>query len=102
MPRISPAVLCLILSAAWSFAAPPADHIAPITAVELAIAPDLGAMEAQFGKTQLARLYHDPSMQAFFDGHGAELFGLFELPDAIGLKWDTLKTLAGGPLASAS
>src|SRR4051812_44875996 len=83
-------------------AAPPPETVAPVTTVELAVAPNLDLLEAQFGRTQLARIYHDPSTQAFFDGHGAELFGLFELPDAIGLKWDTLKALAGGPLASAS
>src|SRR5262249_32636600 len=33
---------------------------------------------------------------------GPELFGLFELPDAVGIKWASLKQISGGPIASIS
>lgn len=98
--------LSLAFTLAFAFlprttAAPP-ECVAPINTVELAVVPDLAALEKHFGRSQLAKIYTDPSMRAFFDGHGPELLGLFELPDAIGLKWEQVKPLAGGSLASAS
>jgi hypothetical protein len=83
-------------------AAPPPERIAPANAVEMTIAPDPGTLDAHFGKTQFARIYADPAMLAFFGNAGAELFGLFELPDAVGIRWASLKQISGGPLASIS
>src|SRR5258708_7350155 len=95
-------LLTLILASAPVTAAPPPDRIAPANTVELTVAPNLATLEAHFGRTQFAKLYADPAMKAFFNGAGAELFGLFELPDAVGLKWTDLKAISGGPLASIS
>jgi hypothetical protein len=97
-------ISCLILVANCSLiaAAPPPERIAPANAVEMTIAPDPASLEAHFAKTQLDRIYADPAMQPFFNGAGAELFGLFELPDAIGIKWAAVKQISGGPIASIS
>ena len=97
-------ICCLALLAIGtaSPAAPPPERMAPANAVEMTIAPDPATLDAHFAKTQLARIYADPAMQPFFNGAGAELFGLFELPDAIGIKWSALKQISGGPLASIS
>jgi hypothetical protein len=98
------AFCCLVLFASSGFlaAAEPPEKIAPANAVEMTIAPDPATLEAHFGKTQFAHIYTDPAMHAFFNGAGAELFGLFELPDAVGIKWASLKQISGGPLASIS
>ena len=92
--------LCLI--SAPAMAAPPPERIAPANTVELTMAPDLATLEAHWSRTQFARIYADPTMKAFFADSGPELFGLFELPDAIGLKWTDLKAVSGGPIASIS
>ncbi len=95
-------LLPLILVSARVAAAAPPERVAPANTVELTVAPDLATLEAHFGRTQFARLYADPAMKAFFNGAGPELFGLFELPDAIGLRWTDLKAISGGPIASIS
>src|SRR5947209_18387685 len=95
-------LLVLFSMAAEGEAAPPPERIAPADAVELSICPDLAALENHWGRTQFAKIYADPAMKAFFNGAGPDLFGLFELPDAIGLKWPDLKAIAGGPIASIS
>jgi hypothetical protein len=102
MSRSPIAIAAIIAFTAHGAAAPPPERVAPINAAELAIAPDLATLEAHFGRTQIARIFNDPAMRAFFDGAGAELIGLLELPDAIGLKWTDLKAISGGPLASVS
>jgi hypothetical protein len=102
MHRIPFSLIAVTIFAARLAAAPPPELVAPFGAAELAVAPNLAALETHFGRTQMARIYNDPSMRGFFDGAGAELIGLFELPDAIGLKWADLKSVSGGPLASVS
>jgi hypothetical protein len=93
--------LILLLSPS-GFAAPPPERTAPINAIELTVAPNLANLEAHWNRTQFARVYNDPLMQGFFNGAGVEMLGLFELPDAIGLKWSDLKAISGGPVASMS
>jgi hypothetical protein len=95
-------LLTLALVSTPVTAAPPPERIAPANAVELTVAPNPATLEDHFGRTQFAKLYADPAMKVFFNGAGAELFGLFELPDAIGLHWADLKAISGGPIASIS
>src|SRR6516225_5592245 len=102
MTRKSLPFFVLLIIPARLSAAPPPERIAPANTVELTIAPDLATLETHWSRTQFARIYADPAMKAFFNGAGMELFGLFELPDAIGIKWATLKQISGGPIASIS
>ena len=102
MTRKSFALLTLTIVSAPVAAAPPPERIAPANTIELTVANDLATLETHFARTQFAKLYADPAMTAFFNGAGAELFGLFELPDAIGLKWAGLKQISGRPIASIS
>lgn len=92
----------VIAYAAPAIAAPPPDRIVPASTVALTVAADLKELESHWTRCQYGRICLDSSMQPFFNGAGAELLGLFELPHAVGLNWAELKAMAGGPISSAS
>jgi hypothetical protein len=102
MTRKTLPLIILLAIVGSAVAAPPPDRISPGSTVEFTLAPDLATLESHWCRTQFAKIYADPAMQAFFNGAGPEMFGLFELPDAIGIKWPDLKAIAGGPIASIS
>ncbi|HEV3022836.1 MAG TPA: hypothetical protein VGX76_10215, partial [Pirellulales bacterium] len=97
------ASLILLLAAhAKAWEAPPAESLLPKSTKAFVSAPNFARLEANWGKTQFARLFDDPAMQPFGQDLRRQVDEKWlSTKPRLGLTYDDFRELAAGELTIA-